>query len=112
MLDNLTRVAIGSSFGEVHLISGDLIAGGKGINRKTYSVEQVSPVTNLYFSTYGRFVVIYYTTMKSIGSFVLKDKNTEHVILDDFDGCATNCADHSPITKEIFAGMAGLDAVT
>lgn len=111
--EDMTRLAIGMRTGQIFILQGDILNGGKALNKKMLTpFEKKTPITNLFFMPKGRNYCLFFSTMVSIGSFILTPKGEEMRILDEQDGCSTGCADLEEKKERLVIGMSNLNAVT
>lgn len=111
--EDLTKMAVGLNTGQIYLVMGEIMTGPKGISKRVLNTsDPKSPITNLYFLNKNGNIFLFYTTMKSVGSFLIKEKNEIYNQLQEGDGCAYMCADVDEKKERLIVGMAGMDVVT
>ena len=112
MNEDMTRMALGLSTGQIYYIYGTILQGGKTINKRFINSEKKVGITNLFFFNKGNSVYLFYTTAESVGSYLLKEKGETHFPLEEFDGCGHLCADLDEKKERLVVGMTKLNAIT
>ena len=112
MTEDMSRMALGLSTGQIYYIYGNIVQGGKTVNKRFISNEKKSGITNLFFFTKGNAVYLFYTTSESVGSYLLKEKGETHNLLEDADGCGHLCADLDEKKERLVVAMSKLNAIT
>lgn len=112
MTDDMSRMALGLSTGQIYYITGNIIQGSKAINKKFIGNEKKAAITNLFFFVKGNSTFLFYTTAESVGSYLLKEKGETHNLLEEFDGCGHLCADLDEKKERLVVAMTKLNAIT
>jgi tetratricopeptide (TPR) repeat protein len=82
----------------------------KGIIKRNLTIPDTDQfVTNLFFFSKGAQHLLFFTAIKSVGSFLIKEKTGEVRMLDDDHGCNANCADFDSRNERMFAGIRNSD---
>ena len=112
MTEDMSRMALGLSTGQIYYVYGNILQGGKTINKKFISTDKKLGITNLFFFNKGNSVYLFYTTEKSVGSYLLKEKGETHNALEEADGCGHLCADLDEKKERLVVAMTELNAIT
>lgn len=113
MTEDMSKMALGLSTGQIYYIYGNILQGAKTINKRFITNEKKQEITNLFFLNKSNTTFLFYTTADSVGSYAIKDNKQEvHFLLEDGDGCGHLCADLDEKTERLIVGMSNLNAVS
>ena len=112
MTEDMTKIALGLASGQIYFIYGNVLQGGKNLNKKFLQVDKKNEITNLFFLNKPNASYLFYTTLTSVGSFLFKEGKPEVLnVLEPNDGCGHMCADLDEKKERLFVAMAELNAV-
>jgi vacuolar protein sorting-associated protein 11 len=111
MTEDMTKMALGLSTGQIYYIYGTILQGGKTVNKRFIANEKKASITNLFFFNKGSSYYLFYTTTESVGSYFLKEKGEVHNLLEDSDGCEHLCADLDEKKERLVVAMYNLNAI-
>lgn len=112
MTEDMSKMALGLSTGQIYYVYGNILQGGKTVNKRFISNEKKAGITNLHFFIKGNSTYLFYTTAESVGSYLIKEKGETHFALEEFDGCGHLCADLDEKKERLVVGMTKLNAIT
>lgn len=101
--DDLTRLAVGWRNGQIYMLQTEPV---NRLIKRNFSIPDTDQfVTNLFFFIKGAQCMLFFTAIKSIGYFIVKEKTGEVRMLDDDHGCNANCSDFDTRNERMITGV-------
>lgn len=101
--DDLTRLAVGWRNGQIYMLQTEPV---NRLVKRNFTIPDTDQfVTNLFFFMKGAQCMLFFTAIKSIGYFEIREKTAEVRMLDEDHGCNANCADFDPHNERMITGI-------